>query len=200
MNKFSANIQRKCKNLSLSVDDIQNVSKLSTTVPWKRVDELNEYMWKTLRKSLMGCTACCPFCKEMCDAESVCDYKNKKERHFIRLHRPGCFAKYTWIHNKNIMHMVEVCTSLIESDCRFRNSDTNWEFKPYKQYQDETLYPNWNIPFTTKPLEPYWIWVITHFDKEIAEWCNGKTNSIPKEWYEIKDKRIAIECVRLPKT
>ena len=227
INEFSVNIHKKLSLSEKDINN-SAISKLHRNITWKCVDEvesfkhmfkmkfeinnfqkdtgqfydeiegqLTDYMWKTLKKSFMGCTARCPFCKEMCDSEDICDYENKNERHSVELHRPQCLGKYTWVKTKEMV--VEVCTTLIGSDYKFRNQDTHWEFKPYKQYQDKSLYPNWDISFTTKPLQPYWIWVIAHFDKKIAKWCGGNTNSIPKEWYDTS-KKSARDCVELPGT
>lgn len=151
-------------------------------------DELNEYMWKNLKESLLGCTECCPFCKEMCDSDSVC---GPDENHFIKLHRPECFSKRTW-HQTNYI-IIDFCTTAIGSDCRFRNKDTNFEWKPYKEFKD--VYKNWDIFTTVNPIEPYWVWVVITFDEDIAKWCNGKAEGIPKEWYATK-KCDAKKCLK----
>ena len=219
INEFFSNIQKKSKSVSLSECDIMSISK--TSLPWKCLDDveefkklllvkidqdlikskelyiamksdLMEYMWKKLKKSILGCTACCPFCKEMCDGETVC---GKGEKHSIKLHRPQCFARYTWLGSKEIV--VDVCTTSVASNGKFRNEDTQWNWMLYKQFG--TLYKNWNIGTTLTQLKPYWIYVVCKFDAQIAEWCDGgKTGSIPPEWYEIK-KKDARDCLSLPK-
>ena len=216
INEFSANMHRKSEGIPLSENDIQNISQVN--IPWKSLDEvksfkemftrkinpglfrvdsrelyndieneLNEYMWKTLKKSLLGCMACCPFCKEMCDAEGVCA---ENEKHNIKLHRPQCLGRVTWRDTNSIV--VDICTTSVGSNLSFRNQDTNWEFIPFKEYQ--SVYPNWFINSTTKPTEQYWIWVVRHFNKAIADWCGGNTKSIPKEWSHTS-KENAMECL-----
>ena len=217
--KFSANVHSRSNNTHLSYD-IQSISE--TNIPWKSSNdanafkslflqqinptlvkmnsqelyddieaELTEYIWNNLKKTLLGCTARCPFCKEMCDCGDVC---TKGEQHSIKLHRPQCFSKLLQ-HNTRCL-VVDVCTTSIGSDGKFRNNHTNWKWKPYKKY--DSLYPDWYIESTTKSVESYWIWVVTHFAKDIAKWCGkGKTNTIPEEWYKTT-KDDAKKCVNLP--
>ena len=152
--------------------------------------ELCHYMWKNLKKILLGCTALCPFCKEMCDGKSFCGTSKK---HFVQLHRPQCLAKLLKNSTRNIV--VDICTTSIGSNYRFRNKDTKWNWRFYAQYQ--SLYPNWFISNTAKPVEPYWKWVVTRFGEDIAKWSGyGKTKSIPQEWYNTTEKD-AEECLNL---
>ena len=227
INEVFANIQKtskkeESKSISLSECDIMSISKIN--LPWKSLEDveelkellllkldleiitkdskdlynamehdLMEYTWKVIKETLLGCTACCPFCKEMCDNTTVC---KEGQKHAIELHRPQCFAKYTWIPSRKIV--VEVCSTLVGSNrnCRFRNEDTQWEWLAYNQYH--TLYTNWIISNKSTSLKPYWMYVTCYFDKKIAEWCNdGKTESIPKEWYDIT-KREARDCLHSP--
>ena len=207
MTEFYANIHTS-DDVFLSEHDIQSISKV--TIPWKSLedvkafkhrflkciiptlvkedsltmydgmkDELNNYMWKNLKKTILGCTECCPFCKEMCDAQDVCD---KNDKHFIKLHRPKCLAKVLHHPSRNIV--VDICTTSVGSNSKFRNADTRWNWKPYKQYQ--SLYPNWFISNTIEEAQPYWKYVIAYFRDDIAKWCGfGKTASVPEEWDEI---------------
>ena len=144
-------------------------------------------MWKTLKKTLLECMACCPFCKEMCDAEDVCAGDEKLN---IKLHHPQCLSRFIWIDTNNIV--VDVCNTSVGSTLSFRNQDTDWELIPFTTYQ--SVYPNWFICSTTKPTEQYWIWVVHHFDKAIAEWCGGNTKSIPKEWLHTTKENVR-ECL-----
>ena len=224
INDFFANMPRKIENVCLLEHDIQSICKID--ISWKsfndakafkdlfskqinpsliKIDsqelyddmkaELTDYMWRNLKKTLLGCTVHCPFCMEMCDAEG---YKeNEKHIHSVKLHRPPCLGKVIQHPTRNLV--VDVCTTLVGSDIsKFRNKDSKWHWKLHKHY--ENLYPTWFIPTTTKSVEPYWVWVVAHFDKDIAKWCgNGKIVSIPKEWYEIT-KESARECLNLPES
>ena len=215
MTKFSANIRTMNNDvfIFISEHDFQIISRL--TIPWKSLedvealknqfskcinptlvkkdsltmyndmkDELNNYMWENLKKTVLGCTECCPFCKEMCDAQDECD---RSEKHFIKLHRPKCLARVLHHPSRNIV--VDICTTSVGSDCKFRNADTNWNWKPYKQYP--SLYPNWFISNTIEQAEPYWKFVIARFRDDIAKWCGfGNTKSVPEEWDEICEDSV----------
>ena len=217
MYEFTSNMNSKSSVVSLGEDDIQSVSKTDIPwkscddgnafkdLFLKQInqnlikmnsqqfysdieDELMENIWKTFKKSFLGCTACCPFCNEMCDAKGIC---GKDEKHSVKLHRPQCFSKLLQHRTRHIA--VDICTTSIGSDRQFRNNHTKWKWKSYRHY--DHVYPNWFISNTTKPVESYWTWVVASFDKQIAEWCGGgKTKGIPDEWYKItKDK--AEECL-----
>ena len=217
INEFSTNINKKCESIYLHVQNLSDID-----IPWKSLNDakafkdlfferinsnlikinseelykeieadLTEYMWRNLNGSLLGCTTYCPFCYEMCDAESKC---TKDDKHYIKLHRPLCLGKILKHPTRNVA--VDICTTLVGSDVsKFRNKDSKWHWKLYKDYKD--FYPDWLISATTETVEPYWKWVVAHFDDDIAKWCgNGKTDSIPKEWYDI-DKVTARACVNL---
>ena len=226
MGEFAANMHTMSKGVSLSDHDLKNISKVN--IPWKSLedvkafkghflkqinptlvkkdsqtfygdmkDDLNNYMWNILKRILLGCTARCPFCKEMCDAKDVCD---NNEKHFIRLHRPKCLAKVLRHPSRNIV--VDICTTSVGTDSKFRNVDTSWNWKPYNQYQ--TLYPSWFISNTTEPKDlEYWIWVVVRFGDDIANWCGfGKNEGIPPPWRDItitKAKTNASDSLNLPK-
>jgi len=172
-------------------EHIITVKEIDTGVElYKAVEqELYYYMWDNLKVHVLGCTACCPFCKEMCDSATAC---GKDVPHSTKLHRPRCLDRYTWKDTKRLR--VDVCTTLIRSEERFRNYDTNGEWIFYKDYQK--FYPDWLIESSTE--EPaYWKYVVRKFSKEISEWCDGKDDSIPKEWYEIslKDAKDSLELL-----
>ena len=217
INEFSSNINKKCESIYFHVQNLPDID-----IPWKSLNdakafkdlfieqinsnlisinseklykeieaELTEYMWRNLNGSLLGCTAYCPFCKEMCDAESKC---NTDEKHYIKLHRPLCLGKILKHPTRNVA--VDICTTLVGSDVsKFRNKDSKWNWKRYQDYKH--FYPDWLISITTETIEPYWKWVVARFDDDIAKWCgHGKTDSIPKQWYDI-EKVTARTCVNL---
>jgi len=168
---------------------IVTVKEIDTGVELYNVveKELYDYMWDNLKERVLGCTACCPFCKEMCDSATVC---GQDMPHLIKLHRPQCLGRYTWVETKLLV--VDVCTTSIGSECRFRNQDTKGEWVFYKDYQK--LYPDWLIETSTEEVPAYWKYVVKKFSKEISEWSNGKDDSIPKEWYEtsLKDAQDSL--------
>ena len=222
INDFFANMPKKIENVCLLEHDIQSICKFnipwisvddakafkdlfskqvnanlikvnSQELYNNMEDELTDYMWRNLKKTLLGCTIHCPFCMEMCDADEGCN-ENEKHIHSVKLHRPQCLGKIIQHPTRNLV--VDVCTTLVGSNVsKFRNKDSKWQWKLYKHY--ETMYPTWLIPTTTKSIESYWLWVVARFGKDIAKWCgNGKIESIPKEWYKIT-KEVARGCLNL---
>nr|NP_001128554.1 provisional ortholog of upregulator of cell proliferation L homeolog [Xenopus laevis]AAI14224.1 Unknown (protein for MGC:132266) [Xenopus laevis] len=70
-----------------------------------------------LLKRVFGCGKQCRFCKVPCEAGAT-DHKE----HFASVHRPQGFGSYRWIFSDEL-----IC-------CEFRNSETKWEYHPYKRY------------------------------------------------------------------
>jgi len=148
---------------------------------------LQVFIWDRFKRNLRGCTALCPFCKEKCDSLEEC----VNELHSVELHRPQCLGRYIWLNTKDII--VDLCPTLVGSNCKFRNSDTGGEFRYYKYYRN--VYPEWFIATSAKELPVYWKWVVAHFAEDIAEWCcDANTDTVPKEWYDIS-MREAIDSL-----
>ena len=130
-----------------------------------------------LYKQLCGCTEQCPFCGEQCDNTD----DEHKNRHHVVQHRPTCLARYTEVHSGEMV--PDVCSSRVGSNRRFKNGDTNDEYRPYKEYQE--TYPNWSIPEDMSAKSAfYWKWFLGNFSNKIAIEFGAKDNKIPKEWKE----------------
>ena len=143
--------------------------------------ELQLYIWNNFKQHVLGCTACCPFCNEMCD-----NVVNCTGEHETKFHRPQCFAGYKWV-KSNKMN-VEICTTCTGNQTyRFKNDDTNDEYIYYVDYKD--YYPTWHIPGVGVQSPPlYWQWVVGHYALKLAEWCNADvhTQSVPEEWIKVE--------------
>ena len=80
--------------------------------------------------------------------------------------------------------VIDLCSALVGSDKRFKNKDTDGEYRPYKTYRD--LYPRWIIT-NDQSIEAslYWKWLLAHYSKEIVKEFSMKDTEIPDEWKEI---------------
>ncbi|MGH0128408.1 UNVERIFIED_CONTAM: hypothetical protein FKN15_004738 [Acipenser sinensis] len=130
-----------------------------------------------LFKRMFGCGKLCPFCKVPCEAGG----QDHKEHH-TSVHRPQGLGRYRYVTNEKLTE--NVCTSDVFSERKFRNSDTEWEPHPYKDYR--RFYPDWNIPPDPSiEASDYWKYVLTKFNEEFAEEYHAKPADIPAEWKTI---------------
>ena len=141
---------------------------------------LTEVASHKLYRSIMGttCKAQCPFCKEECD-NPVIDHA----LHSVRLHRPQCIGRTTWLKDKKLV--IGVCNSLVASKNDIVITENGIERRiAYKDYQK--VYPGWDIPGENIAHPPtYWMWVIARFYNEILTWTNGNETEIPGEWKSV---------------
>ena len=141
-----------------------------------------------LCNSLIGCTEQCPFCKEQCELFDS-DHADCGKDHFIHIHRPECLGRMKWHKSKELV--LDLCTHSIESDCRFRNSDTKNEWVPYKDYRD--IYKNWCIS-NESPIEApkYWQWFISNYLDEITAWAGATPTSIDRLGWGAVSSNMAV--------
>ena len=138
------------------------------------ITESNNSPHLILCDSLMGCTERCPFCREQCELTDPNHAECGKD-HFINIHRPQCLGTYTWNISKKLV--LDLCTYSVESDCTFRNADTNDQWVPYKDYR--SIYKNWCISNESPTEAPkYWQWFIFNYLDEITEWAGAVPTSI----------------------
>ncbi|KAL4007024.1 aminopeptidase N [Sarotherodon galilaeus] len=134
-----------------------------------------------LFKQLIGCGKQCPFCAAPCDAGG-----KAHTEHFASLHRPQGLGTYrsTWTGKL----VTEICSSLVISGKKFRCSDTNNKFHPYKQYKK--IYKDWNIqPDVSLDASDYWKYVMAKYNNYFATEYEAKPCVIPKSWNNInRDK------------
>ena len=144
--------------------------------------------YDTLFEELAGCTEQCPFCKQQCDYTNA----NHSVLHSVT-HRPQCLAGYSWDHDNTMI--LDVCTSLVDSNRRFRNKDTNNKWYPYSEYK--RFYPKWDIPKERPPsASDFWIWLVGNFSEEI-ETCYGHSRTtIYDDWKKRKWSDVKPELVK----
>ncbi|XP_005953076.1 up-regulator of cell proliferation-like [Haplochromis burtoni] len=140
------------------------------------VNPLNE-----LFKQLIGCGKQCPFCKAPCDAGG-----KAHTEHFVSLHRPQGLGRYKYERTEKLV--IEICSSDVISDKKFRCCDTNNKWHPYKKYKK--IYKEWNIqPDKSLEASDYWKYVMTKYNNDFAEEYKAKPCFIPESWRNInKDK------------
>ena len=105
----------------------------------------------------------------------------------VELHRPRCLAMYRWIKSQELV--LDICSTGVASECKFRNTDTNYEPHPYKEYRD--IYPKWKItPDLSISASSYWKWFVCKYSSEIAERYDAKETDIPESWKEITKEQV----------
>ena len=142
----------------------------------------------TLCDSVIGCTEQCPFCGEQCELTDP-NHASCGKDHFIKIHRPQCLGRFTWhVSNKLVL---DLCTYSIESECNFKNADTNGEWVPYKSYR--SIYKNWCISNESPTEAPkYWQWFIYSYLREIVEWVGAEPTSIDHLNWEAVSQEMAV--------
>ncbi|XP_058871840.1 interferon-induced very large GTPase 1-like isoform X2 [Acipenser ruthenus] len=146
-----------------------NIAEELKSLPVKPQDVLFE--------KLIGCGKQCPFCKVPCDAGG-----KDHDKHHATVHRPQGVGRYRWSHSRHLC--VDLCSTNVQSDVKFCNSDTEGKFHPFKDYR--RFYPEWNIaPDPSIQASDYWKYVMTAFNEQFAEEYNAKPADIPDGWKNI---------------
>ena len=179
---FSREVIKGLDELHSKLKKLFNELKYSNTIKKLGAHEI-------LLEQVAGCTEQCPFCKAQCEltnsdhpAHSKCP-ENKQEVNHSTQHRPQCLGMCSW--NGDNTMLLDICTSSVASDVRFKNKDTDGNWHPYREYK--TKYPDWSIS-ADKSLEAslYWKWFIGHYSTEIEKYFGRAETVIPEEWREIK--------------
>ena len=130
---------------------------------------------------LIGCGQQCPFCKSPCDAGA-----QEHKEHFTSLHRPEGLGRFRRISTGKLV--VDICSSSVCSNTRFRCSATNGEYHPYKDYR--TIFPDWHIPpDVSLEASDYWKYVLAMFNNKFAKEYNAQPADIPDTWKSITHKQ-----------
>uniref|UniRef100_F6RAG6 Upregulator of cell proliferation n=1 Tax=Xenopus tropicalis TaxID=8364 RepID=F6RAG6_XENTR len=149
-----------------------------------------------LFKRVFGCGKQCPFCKAPCEAGGT-DHKE----HFASVHRPQGLGNWQyaessellkmlghWLHEKSGKLITEICSTNVISGSCFRNSDTNEQWHPYKDYR--LIYPDWAIqPDPSITASDYWKYVFVKFNSEFAEYYNALPADLPDDWCNITEEK-----------
>ena len=132
-----------------------------------------------LSSTLTGCKEMCPFCKEQCECT---DEDHDGNPHFTNIHRPECLGRMTWEQTRLLV--LDICSESVEGECLFRNSETNYQWVPYKDYK--RIYPQWLIS-NEKPADgqTYWQWFCAKFNSQIVKWVGSNPTPVHWGWQRI---------------
>ncbi|XP_031749457.1 up-regulator of cell proliferation [Xenopus tropicalis] len=171
-----ADIQQFSKDIQLFLNDTEKQigSQIKSSCTESVLAKLPLKPEDVLFKKVFGCGKQCPFCKVPCEAGGT-DHKE----HFASVHRPQGLGRNRWTSSGKLA--IELCSTDVVSDCKFKNSDTKWEYHPYKEYR--TIYPEWAIqPDPSITASDYWKYIFKHFNKQFAEEYEAEPADLPVTW------------------
>ena len=178
---FSESLTEKLKSLEMEVmENIKNPrSKFSRITSWSKSPQ------SFLCEHLFGCCAQCPFCGEQCELTDS-EHASTGKDHYVNIHRPQCLGKYTWITSKKLI--FDMCTFSVESQNKFRSSDTNYKWVPYKEYR--SIYKDWCISNESPKEAPkYWQWFVNKYITDIIQWVGSAPTAVDHlGWGGISEK------------
>ncbi|XP_045921299.1 uncharacterized protein LOC123980795 [Micropterus dolomieu] len=155
--------------------------KFKTETIQMKLKNLHVKPQNELFTQVIGCGQQCPFCKAPCDAGAC-----KHGEHFAKLHRPEGLGRFRWERTEKLV--IDICSSLVNSEARFRCDATKGEYHPYKDYRD--IFPDWIIQSDVSlEASDYWKYVLAKFNKEFAEAYNAEPADIPEIWKTITHKQ-----------
>ncbi|XP_077303292.1 interferon-induced very large GTPase 1-like [Lithobates pipiens] len=163
----------------LSDKDLQDTELILSKVKPKAQEEL--------LKKVIGCGKQCPFCNVPCE-----NVGGDHKEHSASLHRPqglgGC-RWYKWYKKRTLI--TDICSTVVVSNSKFKNSDTGGEYHPYKDYRK--YYPDWAIqPDTNLKSSDYWKYVFVLFNTKFADAYSAKPANLPRVWKKItEDQALA---------
>uniref|UniRef100_A0A3B3ULW7 VLIG-type G domain-containing protein n=1 Tax=Poecilia latipinna TaxID=48699 RepID=A0A3B3ULW7_9TELE len=133
-----------------------------------------------LFKRVFGCGNQCPFCKAPCEAGG-----KEHKLHSAAIHRPQGLGRYNYIETTKLV--PELCTTLVHSNAKFKNSLTDSKFHPYKEYR--TFYPDWHIPPDPSiEASDYWKYILVKYNDQFAKKYQAKPADVPKAWRRISQE------------
>ncbi|XP_039566143.1 interferon-induced very large GTPase 1-like [Passer montanus] len=140
-----------------------------------------------LAEHFSGCWEQCPFCGAVCTNTMW----NHDGDHQLVFHRPQALMGGKWHGTDHLV--IDICSSLVASDCSFRVRDDEWI--PYKRYRDAgPPYSTWNI-LPDSSMQAYWKWFVSHFRTQLEALYNRKfqgRGEIPEAWQRItKEEALA---------
>ena len=75
--------------------------------------------------------------------------------------------------------LLDTCSQLVSSLSTFKNSYTNYQPYPYKNYHDK--YGRWHIASSSEP-PVYWQWFIRNYYSDIIKWVGASGTYIPWQY------------------
>uniref|UniRef100_A0A3Q1EX60 VLIG-type G domain-containing protein n=1 Tax=Acanthochromis polyacanthus TaxID=80966 RepID=A0A3Q1EX60_9TELE len=169
--------------LTESVKDMKETlrEKFKKTAFAEKLKHVHMKPQNELFTRVIGCGKQCPFCKVPCDAGG-----NKHTQHFASLHRPQGLGTWRWTSTNKLT--TDICSSLVDSDKRFRCDAANNKSHPYKSYRD--IYPDWDIcPDVSLQASDYWKYVMATYNEDFAEAYDAEPADIPETWKQITDQQ-----------
>uniref|UniRef100_A0A8C5U5S5 Interferon-induced very large GTPase 1 n=1 Tax=Malurus cyaneus samueli TaxID=2593467 RepID=A0A8C5U5S5_9PASS len=141
-----------------------------------------------LAEQFSGCWEQCPFCGAVCTNT----IPNHDGDHRLVFHRPDSLTGWSWDGTDHLS--IEICSNLIQSDCRFRFPGGEWF--PYKRYRDAgPPYSTWNI-LPDSSMQAYWKWFVCRFRTELEDLYSLKfqgRGEIPASWQAITKQQALSE-------
>ncbi|XP_032900534.1 interferon-induced very large GTPase 1-like [Amblyraja radiata] len=162
-----------------SIEEVEQ-RLLSDVTGWDvqaKIEELSIKPRDELFKGLFNCTKKCPFCGVFCVSETPVH-----SQHSCKQHRPNGLNSYRFIESEHLV--TAVCTASVAGNGSFKNNDTNWEYKPYKDYQTvNDYYKSWTIQQEiSAQAASYWKKVFYTFNEQFAEKYKAKPAEIDEAW------------------
>ena len=149
----------------------------------------NLEQYNNLQKSLIGCTAQCPFCGEQCDLTDP-DHDTTVHKHRASVHRPSCLARC--IDETTHVLSIDFCPAKVADPHQtFKIKDKGGGEHYYKDYQE--VYPDWSIePDPTSDNCLYWKSFVSKYNDALAKRLGEglKPAEVPEEWSQIQWKDI----------
>lgn len=172
-NSLMKSLNEMKETLQDKVSDSEDITEILNKLPIKPQDELF--------KRVFGCGKQCPFCKVPCEAGGK-EHKN----HHAAIHRPQALGRCRDEDTAELI--VTLCTTSVHSESQFKNTDTNFEWHPYKEYT--TYYPDWIIPpDPTIEASDYWKYVLAQYNDRFALTFMAKPADVPDAWRMITKKQ-----------
>ncbi|XP_062272309.1 up-regulator of cell proliferation-like isoform X2 [Scomber scombrus] len=169
INGLKMSIKDLNKQLQEEFSKSENITETLNKLPIKPQDELF--------KRVFGCGKQCPFCKVPCEAGG-----KGHDQHHAAVHRPKGLGGYRYESTEKLAPTL--CTTDVQGEGRFNNSDTKGEFHPFKEYTN--YYPDWLIPPDPSiESSDYWKYVLVRYNDRFAQQYKAKPADVPEAWRRI---------------
>ncbi|XP_062292666.1 up-regulator of cell proliferation-like [Scomber scombrus] len=169
INSLNMSIEDMKEQLQEEFSKSENITETLNKLPIKPQDELF--------KRVFGCGQQCPFCKVPCEAGG-----KGHDKHHAAVHRPQGLGRYRYDDTEKLVPTL--CTTSVQSETRFRNTDTKKELHPFKDYIK--YYPDWLIPPDSSiDASDYWKYVLVQYNDRFAQEYEAKPADVPDAWRKI---------------
>ncbi|KAM9765757.1 up-regulator of cell proliferation-like isoform 2-T2 [Menidia menidia] len=169
LRKSVKDLEKEKKELHDEFSKSKDISQTLLGLPVKPQDELF--------KRVFGCGKLCPFCKTPCEAGG----KEHKD-HWAAVHRPQGLGRFRYESSDKLVETL--CTTDVQSERRFRNTETEGIWHPYKDYTK--YYPDWHIPpDRTIEASDYWKFILVKHNTQFAKEYEAKPADVPQAWKKI---------------